>query len=134
MRPGEVPAVDGRGRRVPQEEHRGAAGEASPRCCGPVAQPHASPAEVARWARLFRALADPTRVGILALLQAQQRPLCVCDIVAHFPRGQPTISHHLKILRDAGLVRAERRGSWVYYAPAVSGLMEMWRAIARLVP
>ncbi len=103
-------------------------------CCTPVTPARTSSAELARWARIFRALADPTRLGILALLQAQQGPLCVCDIVAQFPQGQPTISHHLKVLRDAGLVTAERRGPWVYYAPAATGLMEGWRAIGRLMP
>ncbi|HEY8425667.1 MAG TPA: metalloregulator ArsR/SmtB family transcription factor [Limnochordales bacterium] len=109
-------------------------GQSTRPCCAPVTPARATPAELARWARIFRALADPTRLGILALLQAQQEPLCVCDIVAQFPQGQPTISHHLKVLRDAGLVTAERRGPWVYYAPAAPGLMEAWRAIGRLMP
>lgn len=83
---------------------------------------------------LFRALSDPTRIGILALLAAQDEPLCVCDIVSQFPLGQPTISHHLGILRSSALVEAERRGQWVYYWVNPRGLMEAWRALARLVP
>ncbi|MEW6045458.1 MAG: metalloregulator ArsR/SmtB family transcription factor [Bacillota bacterium] len=58
----------------------------------------------------------------------------MCDIVAQFPQGQPAISHHLKVLRGAGLVTAERRGLWVYYRVSPSGLMEAWRAIGRLMP
>lgn len=73
-------------------------------------------------------------MGILALLAAQRKPLCVCDIVAQFPLEQPTISHHLKVLRQAGLVSGERRGLWVYYRLSEAGLMEAWRAIGRLIP
>lgn len=96
--------------------------------------PNVTSSETAQWAGIFRALADPTRLGILALLAAQRRPLCVCDIVARFPLEQPTISHHLKVLRQAGLAEAERRGLWVYYRPSREGLMEAWRAIGRLIP
>lgn len=103
-------------------------------CCTPVAAPNVTPSETAQWATIFRALSDPTRLGILALLAAQRQPLCVCDIVARFPLEQPTISHHLKVLRKAGLVSAERRALWVYYRPSDAGLMEAWRAIGRLIP
>jgi ArsR family transcriptional regulator len=62
----------------------------------------------------FKALADPTRVAIVSRL-ATADPICVCDLTAAFDLSQPTISHHLRILRDAGLVEAERRGTWAYY-------------------
>ena len=65
-------------------------------------------------AERFRALADPTRVAIVNRLSAAGE-LCVCDLNAAFPLSQPTISHHLKILREAGLVDATRRGTWAYY-------------------
>lgn len=65
---------------------------------------------------LFKALADETRLEIVGLLAAQGKELCVCEIESHFDLGQSTVSHHLRILRDAGLVSAERRGTWVYYA------------------
>lgn len=103
-------------------------------CCQRIVPPRVSDADLTRWASVFRALADPTRLGILALLAVQQGPLCVCDIVERFPRGQPTISHHLKVLRDAGLVRAQRDGVWVYYSASPHALMEAWRAIGRLAP
>ena len=64
----------------------------------------------------FKALADPTRLEILRLIAAQPAPLCVCDIVERFDLGQPTISHHLKVLRQAGLVETGRRGVWAFYA------------------
>lgn len=69
----------------------------------------------ARAVRVLRALADPTRFRIFALVAARPEPICVCDIVARFELRQPTISHHLKVLRQAGLVTAERRGTWAWY-------------------
>ena len=66
--------------------------------------------------KLLSALADNTRLGIVEMLARLDEPLCVCDIVSGFDLGQPTISHHLKVLRDAGLVLWERRGLWVYYS------------------
>ena len=64
----------------------------------------------------FRALADPTRVAIVnRLAAAGEGEICVCDLTDAFDLGQPTISHHLKVLRAAGLVAAERRGKWAYY-------------------
>ena len=62
----------------------------------------------------FKALADPTRVGIVNAL-ASAEEVCVCNLTATFDLSQPTISHHLKILREAGLVEATRRGTWAYY-------------------
>lgn len=67
-------------------------------------------------AALFKAIGDPTRLRILWMLASCGDELCVCDIEAAFDLSQPTISHHLKLLRQAGLVRAEKRGLWVYYA------------------
>ena len=62
----------------------------------------------------LKALADPTRIGIVNRLAANPE-LCVCDLTSAFELSQPTISHHLKILRDAGLVESTRRGTWAYY-------------------
>jgi len=67
--------------------------------------------------RGFKALADPTRLEILRLLAAQRGPTCVCDVVAHFGLSQPTISHHLRVLREAGLLRTSKQGIWSFYAP-----------------
>ena len=82
-------------------------------CCGPATEPIA-PREAARLAARFKALADPTRVAIVNPLAAADE-CCVCDLNASFDLSQPTISHHLKVLRDAGLVESSRRGTWAYY-------------------
>jgi len=77
----------------------------------------ALPKDTRRYAEILRALADETRLSIIGLLASVPGELCVCDIEAHVKHlSQPTISHHLKQLREAGLVTAERRGTWVYYA------------------
>jgi ArsR family transcriptional regulator, arsenate/arsenite/antimonite-responsive transcriptional repressor len=84
-----------------------------PICCGSDAPPMPAGA-AAELAERFRALADPTRVAIVNRLSGAEE-LCVCDLNAAFELSQPTISHHLKILRDAGLVESTRRGTWAYY-------------------
>jgi ArsR family transcriptional regulator len=63
----------------------------------------------------FKALADPTRLEIVRLVAAQVGPVCVCDIVDRFDLSQPTISHHLKVLRDGGLLRSSKLGIWAFY-------------------
>lgn len=68
-----------------------------------------------RLADRLKALADPTRLRMLDLLARQREPLCVCEITARFPLRQPTISHHIRLLREAGLVAGEKRGVWSYY-------------------
>ena|SRR6266511_1380043 len=82
-------------------------------CCGPEAQPLTEP-ESEELAARFKALADPTRVAIVNCLSAADE-VCVCNLTAAFDLSQPTISHHLKILREAGLVESTRRGTWAYY-------------------
>jgi ArsR family transcriptional regulator len=82
-------------------------------CCGPSTPPLPEAARDALAAR-FKALADPTRVAIVNRLAAAPE-VCVCDLTASFDLSQPTISHHLRILREAGLVEATRRGTWAYY-------------------
>ncbi len=67
-------------------------------------------------AQVFRALGDPVRLRLVSLIGAHQGgEACVCDLSAPFDLTQPTISHHLKILREAGIIDCERRGTWVYY-------------------
>jgi len=84
-------------------------------CCRPATPPKLNTGRAREYAGWFRALADPTRIRILNLLAANRAAVCVCDIVKHFPIGQPTISHHLKILRDTCFVQSERRGTFMYY-------------------
>jgi len=82
-------------------------------CCGPATQPlDLDDAELL--AARFKALADPTRISIVNRL-ASADECCVCDLTEAFELSQPTISHHLKVLRDAGLVESSRRGTWAYY-------------------
>lgn len=73
------------------------------------------PRSAARDASLLRALADQTRLRMVALLGAQRGPLCACEIEARFHLAQATISHHLRVLRAAGLIDGVRRGTWIYY-------------------
>ncbi len=82
-------------------------------CCGPATEP-LSPADRDELAARFKALADPTRVAIVNCLSAADE-VCVCNLTDTFELSQPTISHHLKILREAGLVESSRRGTWAYY-------------------
>src|SRR5512133_1013106 len=82
-------------------------------CCGPATEP-LDPDASETAARFFKALSDPTRVAIVNRLAAAEE-CCVCDLNAAFDLSQPTISHHLKVLRDAGLVESSRRGTWAYY-------------------
>ncbi|HEY2073501.1 MAG TPA: metalloregulator ArsR/SmtB family transcription factor [Gaiellaceae bacterium] len=82
-------------------------------CCGP-STPVLDPAEADALAARFKALADPARVSILNRLAAADE-VCVCDFVGALGIAQPTVSHHLKVLRDAGLVESSRRGTWAFY-------------------
>jgi ArsR family transcriptional regulator len=82
-------------------------------CCGPSTEP-LEVHERDQLAAQFKALADPTRVGIVNAL-ASAEEVCVCNLTAAFHLSQPTISHHLKILRNAGLIESTRRGTWAYY-------------------
>ena len=82
------------------------------RCCPPKAVLRQDFEEEAA---VLKAAADPYRLTILASLAAVEGEVCVCDFTDALPLNQPTVSHHLRILRDAGLVTAERRGTWVYY-------------------
>jgi ArsR family transcriptional regulator len=82
-------------------------------CCGPETAPLSETERDALAAR-FKALADPTRVAIVNCLSAADE-VCVCNLTDTFELSQPTISHHLKILREAGLVESTRRGTWAYY-------------------
>ncbi|GAC1407339.1 MAG: metalloregulator ArsR/SmtB family transcription factor [Candidatus Velthaea sp.] len=85
-------------------------------------------------AALFRALADAHRVTILATLACAEGEVCVCDFTAGLPLNQPTVSHHLKILRDAGLVTSERRGTWVYYRLAADARSRIDAAVCSVLP
>lgn len=101
-------------------------------CTAPAPVDPLPPATREQWVALFRALGEPTRLEIFRLIADQPAPICVCDVVARFPLQQPTISHHLRVLREAGLVTATRRGPWAYYAPDPRGLERLQAAVASL--
>jgi ArsR family transcriptional regulator len=85
-------------------------------CCRPLAGPMLSDEEADATAELFKALGDPARVRIVNLLATADEPVCVCELVEPLGLTQPTVSHHLKKLTDAGLLTRERRGTWAYYS------------------
>ena len=84
-------------------------------------------------AELFKAIGDTYRLRILATLARSNNDVCVCDFTDAFPLNQPTVSHHLRILRDAGLVTHERRGTWVYYRLATDALDRIEAAIGAVL-
>jgi ArsR family transcriptional regulator, arsenate/arsenite/antimonite-responsive transcriptional repressor len=85
-------------------------------CCAPLAAPLLSDEEAGATAALFRALGDPARVRIVNVLATRDEAVCICELVAPLGLSQPTVSHHMKKLLDAGLVEREQRGKWAFYA------------------
>jgi ArsR family transcriptional regulator len=85
-------------------------------CCAPLGAPSLSAAEAQATAQLFKALADPHRVKIVNLLATSPEPVCVCEFTGPLGISQPTVSHHLKKLVQAGLLDREQRGTWAYYS------------------
>ena len=81
-------------------------------CC---ALPEVDPGWADKTAALLRALADPTRLTMVAALWKAEQPVCICDFTATLELTQPTISHHMARLKDAGLVEADKKGIWAYY-------------------
>lgn len=106
-------------------------------CCGPdcavkVAKMKFDTRQVEQQASALQALGDETRLKMIQLL-ARHESLCVCEIQEAFELGQPTVSHHLKILRDAGLVTVERRGKWAYYALRREAMNDLRRGMEALM-
>jgi ArsR family transcriptional regulator, arsenate/arsenite/antimonite-responsive transcriptional repressor len=83
-------------------------------CCAPLGVEAMSAEQAEHVAGLLKALSDPVRLRLMSMIAAADEA-CVCDLTGPFDVSQPTISHHLKVLRDAGWVDSERRGTWVYY-------------------
>src|SRR5438034_3968197 len=84
-------------------------------CCEPVVYPDVERAQAERMAAIAKALADPIRLQLVDVLHKHAGKVCVCELVPLFDLSQPTVSHHLKVLREAGIVDSERRGLWAYY-------------------
>lgn len=85
-------------------------------CCAPLTSEPVPPRQAELLAPMFKALGDPVRLRLLSLIASHaDGEVCVCELTPAFDLTGPTISHHLKVLRDAGLIDCERRGTWVYY-------------------
>ena len=85
-------------------------------CCAPLAREPLTGDQAVELARVFKAMGEPVRLRLLSLIASHEGgEACVCDLTDVFDLTGPTISHHLKVLREAGLVGSERRGTWVYY-------------------
>src|SRR5579872_7436161 len=100
------------------------------RCCPPEGLPHTDFTDAAV---LLKAIADPHRLTIMASLARADEEICVCEFTEGLPLNQPTVSHHLRILREAGLVTCERRGTWVYYELADGAHERLSDALASLL-
>jgi ArsR family transcriptional regulator, arsenate/arsenite/antimonite-responsive transcriptional repressor len=85
-------------------------------CCAPLGAPVLDEDEAAATAELFRALGDPGRVRIINLIATSDEPVCACELYEPLGLSQPTVSHHLKKLTDAGLLEREQRGKWAYFS------------------
>lgn len=100
-----------------------------PACCPTLDQAIDRP-EAETLAAMFRALADPARVQLLGLIRAQPGGECACNLVEPLELSQPTVSHHLKVLHDAGLLERERRGTFIYYRVRHDRLAAIGQALA----
>jgi ArsR family transcriptional regulator, arsenate/arsenite/antimonite-responsive transcriptional repressor len=94
-------------------------------CCEPVVYPDVGRRQAERMARLAKALGDPVRLQLVDVLRKHAGKVCVCELVPLFDLAQPTVSHHLKVLREAGIVGSERQGLWAYYYVVPGALEEL---------
>ncbi len=99
-----------------------AAGE---RCCEPIVYPEVERQQAEQMAHVAKALGDPVRLQLVDVLRKHAGKVCVCELVPLFDLGQPTVSHHLKVLRQAGIVGSERQGLWAYYYVIPESLSEL---------
>lgn len=99
-------------------------------CCSPVTGGVLTPDEAEQIARTFKALGDPTRVRLLSLIAASgDGEACICDLTEPVGLSQPTVSHHMKLLVDAGLATREQRGRWAYYRVVTDALEQASRTL-----
>jgi ArsR family transcriptional regulator len=95
-------------------------------CCPQVLTAALTEPEAEVLAQRFAALADPTRLRLLSLIAARPAgEVCACELVEPLGKSQPTVSHHLKVLREAGLIEGEKRGTWVWYRPVPTALDDL---------
>lgn len=101
-------------------------------CGAPAAEVMIDDAAAQQLAKVFKALGDPARVKLLSLITASaDGEMCVCDLTEPVGLSQPTVSHHMKLLVEAGLVTREQRGRWAYYRPVATTLLDAANALAR---
>ena len=100
------------------------------KCCEPLLAEPVTAEDAAQLATWFGVLADPTRLRLLSLIAAAGEACAACDLVEPLGVSQPTVSHHLKVLREAGLVESRKEGRWVYYRPVPERLGILSRAIS----
>lgn len=98
-------------------------------CCAPLVEEPLAKVEADQLAGWFRVLGDPARLRLLSLIASKGEACAACDLVEPLGVSQPTVSHHLKVLFEAGLVEREKRGRWVYYRPVPDRLAILSRAI-----
>lgn len=104
-------------------------------CCSPLVREPLSPAAAEQIVPLLKALADPVRLRLLSLVASHKGgEACVCDLNEAFDLSQPTISHHLKVLHEAGLLDREKRGVWVYYRASTAALAGLAALIGTTAP
>ncbi len=94
-------------------------------CCEPVVYPDVEREQALRMAHVAKALGDPVRLQLIDVLRKHAGKVCVCELVPLFDLSQPTVSHHLKVLREAGIVGSERVGLWAYYFVIADALNEL---------
>ncbi len=100
-------------------------------CCGVVGDPALTVEQADSLAAAFAALADPARLRVLSLIATSEAgEVCACDLVGPVGKSQPTVSHHLKVLREAGLVTSDKRGVWMWYRVVPERLVELRDALA----
>ncbi len=98
---------------------------AGERCCEPVVYPDVERQQADQMAQVAKALGDPVRLQLVDVLRKHAGKVCVCELVPLFDLSQPTVSHHLKVLRQAGIVGSERQGLWAYYYVIPEALEEL---------
>ena len=103
-------------------------------CCAPVAYPNVGRRDAERMASIAKALGDPIRLQLVDVLRGHAGEVCVCELVPLFDVAQPTISHHLKVLREAGLITVSRSGVWAYDAADPRGLALLRGSLDAFVP
>src|ERR1044072_9239466 len=94
-------------------------------CCEPVVYPEVQREQAQRMPAIAKPLGEPILVQLVSVLRKHAGKVCVCDLVPLFDLSQPTVSHHLKVLRDAGIVASERQGLWAYYYVVPDALAEL---------